>query len=373
MKRPYTLLLAAAFTAICCATDRVVSRTGTYNTISSAVAASSDGDRVLVESGTYNEFVHLNRSISLLPLVEGERYTLTERLTISHANGAQVLISGANGEQLLYVGFYTTSTTVRVVDSFFQQCDLVDPQIRVELFRDTVRQYAAISSGMVVGCSFPGANGGVFSLSVIGSTTSTDEVVVIGNNFGSISGDSDLFLSTNSSIRMENNLIRSERSPAISIVRSGPVPGATTYMLNNTVRTNMVDGGGAFACGVLGDYPQNMVVKNNAVINYNGGFLGPLPQQVAISQSNDLVVPPSAVDPGSGAPTAGSPLIDAGDPDPRYLDLDLTRNDVGCYGGSNSRANFTTPMGGAVVGFMQAPRVVSQGDAVNISATGFDR
>jgi hypothetical protein len=83
--------------------------------------------------------------------------------------------------------------------------------------------------------------------------------------------------------------------------------------------------------------------------------------------------PPSAVDPGSGAPTAGSPLIDAGDPDPRYLDLDLTRNDVGCYGGSNSRANFTTPMGGAVVGFMQAPRVVSQGDAVNISATGFDR
>jgi hypothetical protein len=88
---------------------------------------------------------------------------------------------------------------------------------------------------------------------------------------------------------------------------------------------------------------------------------------------NQVVSGLSGFDLATGQLTPGSPLIDAGDPDPRYLDLDLTRNDLGCYGGSNSRANFTTPMGSAVVGFMQAPRVVAQGDAVNINAIGFDR
>ena len=94
---------------------------------------------------------------------------------------------------------------------------------------------------------------------------------------------------------------------------------------------------------------------------------------MAATQSNNVLAAPSWVDPATGRSLLGSPLIDAGDPDPRYFDLDLTTNDVGCYGGSNSRANFTTPMGSAVVGFMNAPRVVAQGETVNISATGFDR
>jgi len=90
-------------------------------------------------------------------------------------------------------------------------------------------------------------------------------------------------------------------------------------------------------------------------------------------ESNNLAVPLAQLDLNSGVPLSSSALIDGGHPDPRYLDLDLTTNDVGCYGGSNSRANFTTPMGSAVVGFLQAPRVVSQGEDVNITTTGFDR
>lgn len=109
-------------------------------------------------------------------------------------------------------------------------------------------------------------------------------------------------------------------------------------------------------------YVPNILARNNALITYGvqGGGYNPMVTLLDI-------------DPATGGPSPGSPLIDAGDPDPRYLDLDLTRNDAGCYGGSNSRANFTTAMGSAVVGFMQAPRVVAQGDAVIISATGFDR
>lgn len=355
------------------ATDRIVSPSGTYNTISSAVAASATGDRILIATGTYNEFVHLPRSISLLPLEEGERYRLTQTLTISHAEGSSILIAGMKGTYLELVGTYTAPTTLRVIDSYFQGFQLSAPNLRVELLRDTIQQSVQISSGMVVGCSIVGSIGGTYNLSVVGSTLNSDELLIIGNTFGSVSGDGDLFFSTDHRIRLENNFIRSQRSPIMDVIRSGPVLGGASVFLNNTVHTTMIDGGGSFICGFIGDHPQNIIVKNNAIMNYNGGFLGPLPFNAAVVQSHNMIAPPSSIDIGTGEPTIGSAFIDAGDPDPRYLDLDLTRNDAGCYGGSNSRANFTTPMGSAVVGFMQAPRVVSQGDPVNISVVGFDR
>ena len=48
------------------------------------------------------------------------------------------------------------------------------------------------------------------------------------------------------------------------------------------------------------------------------------------------VVSPSlgGMDPVTGSPTTGSMAIDAGDPSTAFLDLDLTRNDAGCTGGS---------------------------------------
>ena len=37
-----------------------------YSTISSAIAGSSDGDRIIVHPGVYNENVVLNKSVSLI-------------------------------------------------------------------------------------------------------------------------------------------------------------------------------------------------------------------------------------------------------------------------------------------------------------------
>lgn len=116
---------------------------------------------------------------------------------------------------------------------------------------------------------------------------------------------------------------------------------------------------------------STVVIKNNVSINNTGTFV--VWTNRVGDVSNNVFGAGSWINTSTGQPVNGSPLINAGDPDPRYLDLDLTTNDAGCYGGSNSRANFTTPMGSAVVGFMQAPRVVAQGETVNIHAVGFDR
>ena len=73
MKRATQFILALAIAASAHATDRVVSPSGTYNTISSAIAASSDGDRVLVEPANYTEDVLLGKSLSILCNQEGGR------------------------------------------------------------------------------------------------------------------------------------------------------------------------------------------------------------------------------------------------------------------------------------------------------------
>lgn len=373
MKRATQFILALALAASAHATDRVVSPNGIYNTISSAIAASSAGDRVLISPGIYNEYVTVRNSISLLPLVEGSRYTLSQKITVDGANGSEVLISGAKGTTIVLSGTYSARTTISVVDSYFDGCDLVDPHVRVELIRDTLVSSAEMSSCLVAGCSFIGGFMIPYTLSMVGNTVLPDVGTIVGNDFGSVSGDGDLYLSTMVPIRIENNFFRSNQVPVLNLIRSADMLGSRSHVLNNTFHTTMNTGAGAFAISLIGTYSQELVVKNNATVGYGGGTIDMAPSGTALEQSNNVIAQSAWIDPATGAAMSGSPLIDAGDPDPRYLDLDLTVNDAGCYGGSNSRENFTTPMGSAVVGFMQAPRVVAQGEPVNIQATGFDR
>jgi hypothetical protein len=82
----------------------------------------------------------------------------------------------------------------------------------------------------------------------------------------------------------------------------------------------------------------------------------------------------AVINQGTGIPLAGSPAINAGDPDVIYADLDLSRNDAGCYGGSFSRDNFDDPVPTtAFIGFVNAPRRTQAALSVPISADAIDR
>ena len=101
------------------ATDRVVSANSTYNTISSAIAASSDGDRIMVEPATYTEDVLLGKSLTLMCNQEGGRYALNGSLRLDNASGKDIVVSGIRalgGISLL--GSNTAPTSFRMFDSF---------------------------------------------------------------------------------------------------------------------------------------------------------------------------------------------------------------------------------------------------------------
>jgi hypothetical protein len=66
--------------------------------------------------------------------------------------------------------------------------------------------------------------------------------------------------------------------------------------------------------------------------------------------------------------------VDAGNPMNSYLDLDLSRNNIGCWGGSYSMQNFFPLVNGqsSRVNYVSTPRVVNLGGTVNVTAIGID-
>ncbi len=368
-----TFTLALCTASASNATDRVVSPNGTFNTISSAIAASSDGDRILVQSGTYNENIALNKSLSILPLVEGSRYTVVGSGAVAMTNGGRVLISGIS---LLLLGTsfaHTVRTDITVVDSYIGACEAIDPYVRIELYRDTIYDNISVASCSLIGNYVRGNDNNGASILVQGPSMLPDENLLIGNSIGAPTGGTGINLQGNTVFHVENNFVRTSPSggPAVRINRTGALAALPSSILNNTFYKHINQAAAIVSNDGMAYY--NLVVKNNAIIGYSNGLGALVPNWTGLTTSHNPIVAASAISVLTGQPSNGSPLINAGDPDPRYLDLDLTTNDVGCYGGSNSRANFITAMGSAVVGFMQAPRVVAQGDAVSISATGFDR
>ena len=65
-----------------------------------------------------------------------------------------------------------------------------------------------------------------------------------------------------------------------------------------------------------------------------------------------------------------SPAINAGPPDPRFNDLDGSRNDIGMYGGHNFIPNGRTTDKPIVLGLDVAPIAVPTGDTITIESTG---
>lgn len=70
-----------------------------------------------------------------------------------------------------------------------------------------------------------------------------------------------------------------------------------------------------------------------------------------------------------------SNTINGGTPDSAYADINLTRNDVGCYGGSFTLDNFfpITANDWARVILVTAPRRVLVNGTINVKAIGFDK
>ncbi len=378
-KLAFTVLFSSLSCIGALATDRVVSATGMYNTISSAIAASSDGDRVLVEPGTYAGNLYIDKSISILPNQEGGRYTVTGSWVriIPGPTPRTITICGLRMTTGLFHTYNsgTGRLHLRLLDCVLNGADFSSaPSQYIELYRDSISGKLTMINGRIVGNTLGGGTNSGALLQVNGGSSQPDALEIIGNIFLPTNNGANtpyiLDVNFDREFHIENNFLANNTTTASFLrVQGTNQPGTPDCTVNSNTFYRSVSSSLTVIYSLM--TTANVDLVNNVSIGNTGTFIDW--QFRTGKTSANLLAAPSWINTATGQPTVGSPLINAGDPDPRYLDLDLTTNDVGCYGGSNSRANFTTAMGSAVVGFMQAPRVVAQGDAVNINAVGFDR
>lgn len=295
-----------------------------YGTIQKGVAEASSGDIVRVSAGTYNENIALKSNIKIIGA--GADVTTIQGL------GTTNVVDGASVSNTVLEGFTITGSSASSNGIYCADCTaLMIRQNRIQDNGDSTT-----STG----------------ISLIGESTAlVEHNVISGNSSGG------LFIAGDSQATIRNNII--VRNGDSGIYRSGRLTDRlTTYIINNVIDSNGTEPGGRSGIMTFSDdVISNNIISNNGADNANAGlsvgiYVGghgwtPTVSLLYNNVSFNYQGPYTGVSTGIGnivdvdpqfeAPTdnynlqAGSPSINAGDPD--LYDSDCSRSDQGAYGG----------------------------------------
>ena len=322
--------------------------------IGSAIAAAANGDRILVQPGVYPAFT-VDRSVEIHALSPISTFTVAGGILILAINPIQVTLTGADVQgTLVYDPVLNVSSipiTLHISGCSFTAVELVGGSAYLNMFDCTIHGSLSFARGTVTGCRINGeaahmaAGASVLSLTSGSSPAGTLlHRYVVGNIIGS--GLSASFLPN--VVTLVDCIISSW---SLRVPGGGQVP-----WLEDSV--SMFEP--AFTC----------LLHNNHIV----GTLPFIGNALNFPQLYNVVSPSlGGMDPVTGSPTTGSMAIDAGDPSTAFLDLDLTRNDAGCTGGSWAISNFQGPSTAARIGVVHAPRTTAGNATLTISATGNQR
>jgi hypothetical protein len=371
MKKTITLLAILCVVNVF-ATDRFVdpnlsqgNGTTLFTTITDAVAAAVNGDRIIVASSSYNEGVlNISKSLQIIPKTTGS--------VISY-NG-NIVVSGFAGMNLEIIGF-----------------DLGVYNLQNNNFSGTDSSYASVS---VIGCVFNEVifDSDFYSLNMLESTTNSlifkSGYIVKSNIINSFRVEDEVgSVSTsdrkikiiandiNSGIYIYNDnfplLIANNDSGSVNLQRWNPSSDVTNVIHNNNFtggfhmtsrnvpRYNIIVTSNIFGGNFCVANNPNKYSKTGLNFNDPGTALDGLFCQVSTNEFPNPNVPGFfewSYNAGItfGYPTVGSSSslsvtmiagnsksIDSGNPNHKYYDIDLTLNDVGKMGGPYSQLNYT--------------------------------
>ncbi len=390
------------------AVDRIVQElgpTGTFQSITSAVNASSDGDRIIIFNRAgglpWQEAVTVGKSLTFLPAIDGVRFLVLGTWTVSPpSSGKEVRIIGMEN---LGGDIRATSAAPAGVRTKVEiaGCEITgDIEFQVNNYDMTVASNRVISgaSGFdgTIGISYGNIYGNQTDASIgFGNDGIPGNEVfdVIGNTCNDMS-----WASSNYFFRIANNNIRrtsSSSGSALSIVS----------VKNSSVEVNTIENNSVYTTGFSNFttiYGINITSLNasNATINvlnnavaFSGGS-SPTTYGISLGGSanigffaaynhvsgNDfafqnipvgLNVVTSFTLSAQGVPS-GTNIQDGGHPGNDYIDHDLSRNDPGCYGGSFNFTNYSITAS-PVIFHVETPRTVLQGSTLNVTSEGYDR
>lgn len=389
-KKLLTLVLTGLFSTTAFAADLYVRNGGAggaYSTVSAAITAASNGDRIIIQpkiNGTaYVENLTINKSLTFVSETNYNKYFIQGTITINPAAGRVVTISSLNsGNFTTYNVVASGATTGGRTTINLYNCNLNNvvtnqANTTTNISGSTVLGGISLSHGRVT------ANKTQFIyINTITADTSlaTSDIEVYGNK-----SDFGISYSQSSySFKFYNNFCSGFNINAIKTGSANEIINNTVYAPNpgdiapffinlsngNTGNIAIMNNAASFVVGTT-----NVCIKNNnnatVTATYNL-FTNAFVTEGNITQSNNS----GSVNMNFNNTeyTISGMNVNAGNPAVSYTDLDLTRNDAGHYGGSNSWANYWPADSGGKpqVNYLLTPRTISSG-TLDISGSGFSK
>ena len=313
--------------------------------IQTKINSATNGDTIVIFNGFYSENLTVNKSIAIAN-ANGQSFTYAGTLTIT--NGAKAQFRGFNltsgSIELRNASADFTRSTIQgdVNATVATMADGTTPN-RLSFTRCTLSATLASSAAETFL-----ADNKLSWVRVAGS----GKMWMIGNlvDVGLVNGGEFVMAQGTSSLFVYNNVIRRTHSGTLFNDNIGirVYSGAKLEAHNNVIyqmansygsangdsRSVDLDGSAGSAITsnlflstgrwfVYGPLSMNTALYNNSTVTFSGGIV---PQ-------NTLVADPLVVDTTDFVLGAASPARNAGNPDPRFNDIDGTRNDMGIYGG----------------------------------------
>lgn len=413
------------FTANLMAADLCVNESGSggcYSTISAAITAASDGDRILIQPKTggvpYIENLSINKSIQLLSNQEGVMWDLTGNITITPAVGRTISILHMKNTtgNITSTGHSPVGARCKVN---IMNCELMQGYISFDhnyfdvnvVSNVLTNGYVNLRYGNVIGNNINASHNSYMGYSTPGfyylinynsdAIATNDTFYIVGNiltinstintYYNNISINSNahyFFISNNYGSKLNSNY---SMGIYFHTHKTSTIGGHTIW--NNTF-TDVGSSNNYFypfyiyenSAGIF-DVKNNISLTPNkssghnvyyktanptVAFSYNFGAPHGTLTGIVNNGTNNLTSN-SSINLTTGQLNSGSDGINGGYPDLTFYDLDLTVNDVGAYGGSFSLTNFHPITGAARVYFVNAPRTILQSGTLNIRANSFDR
>lgn len=392
------------------ATDLVVAPGGTggsYASLGAAITAASSGDRIIVypqaNGASYSEgALTITKSLQILSANEGAFYTIDApsiTITPATANATVTII----GMKLLTGGISTGAASPAGART---NINLMNDSIKSGAISVTHDNYnlTAAANYIFNGVTFKYGKligNHITSYITINNDASTNNVgdttLIIGNRIYTYTGSTSVaginWNSTSQYFMIHNNFLHltyPSNAAEVGIIVSTSKAGSasTNSVNNNTIYRTTYSIYGAMSITVNAtasvDILNNLVIaplygygintsgnaaNYNVHYNYCASFGGFTNDGTNIAPTNTTVNTIGQIT------NVLSNAINGGTPDSAYADIDLSRNDAGCYGGSYTQDNFfpITANDWARVILVTAPRRVMVNSTINVKAIGYDK
>ena len=384
MKKIITLITLLVFTTNY-ATDRFVdpmlsSGNGTtiFTTITAAINAAVNGDRIIVTSGTYNEAaLTIGKSLQIMPQTPGTTINFNANITIAGFSGMKFEITGFNlavysiNSSPITSGNYLNRAKISIIDCRVTSIDINNEYYECNIIKNNISQSLSFRYGNLISNTIRNIN--LYDESLDNPVNSTEKTLIANNIISTslfIYNNDTPFIIANNTISgglylkrwyanslRKNKIINNEFNTTKLLVSIFNVPLYNLTFSNNKgivsfYNAGLDNGNPPFAQTNL-NYNTSNTIYLDSDWGYsetsNAGLTTSLFPGNNVNGSfewsyNGFLLPKSAPagnEPLSFINIAGTNnIIDSGNPNHEYYDIDLTVNDRGINGGPFSQLNY---------------------------------